>query len=68
MATKEAEKTPEGQQVKKLELYRDSAINTIFETGLPEDLPKTLEAIFKPLNINWDKASALQLEDRSNLN
>ena len=68
LATKEAEKTPEGQQVKKLELYRDSAINTIFETGLPEDLPKTLEAIFKPLNINWDKASALQLEDRSNLN
>ena len=68
LATKEAEKTPEGQQVKKLELYRDSAINTIFETGLPEDLPKTLEAIFKPLNINWDKTSALQLEDRSNLN
>ncbi len=68
LAKKEAEKTPEGQQVKKLELYRDSAINTIFETGLPEDLPKTLEAIFKPLNINWDKASALQLEDRSNLN
>ena len=33
LATKEAEKTPEGQQVKKLELYRDSAINTIFETG-----------------------------------
>ena len=68
LAKKEAEKTPEGQQVKKLELYRDSAINTIFETGLPEDLPKTLEGIFKPLNINWDKASALQLEDRSNLN
>ena len=35
LATKEAEKTPEGQQVKKLELYRDSAINTIFETGPP---------------------------------
>tara|TARA_R110000851_G_scaffold86056_1_gene186937 strand:- start:183 stop:776 length:594 start_codon:yes stop_codon:yes gene_type:complete len=68
LAIKEAEKTPEGQQVKKLELYRDSAVNSIFETGLPDDLPKTLEAIFKPLNIKWNKAEALQLENRNNLN
>jgi hypothetical protein len=68
LAIKEAEKTPEGQQVKKLELYRDSAVNSIFETGLPDDLPKTLEAIFKPLNIKWNKSEALQLENRNNLN
>ena len=51
LAIKEAEKTPEGKKVKQLELYKASAINQVFETGLPSELPKTLEAIFKPLGI-----------------
>ena len=63
LAIKEAEKTPEGKKVKQLELYKASAVNQIFETGLPEDLPKTLEAIFKPLGIIWNKTQALQLEN-----
>ena len=64
IAIKEAEKTPEGKKVKELELYKQSATNQIFETGLPEDLPKTLEAIFKPLGIIWNKTQALQLENK----
>jgi len=65
IATKEAEKTPEGKKVKELKLYKQSATNQIFETGLPEDLPKTLEAIFKPLGIIWNKTKALQIENKA---
>ena len=61
LAIKEAEKTPEGKKVKQLELNKQSAINQVFETGLPSELPKTLEAIFKPLGIVWNKTEALQL-------
>jgi hypothetical protein len=61
LAIKEAEKTPEGKKVKQLELYKQSAINQVFECGLPSDLPKTLEAIFKPLGIIWNKTEALQI-------
>ena len=61
LAIKEAEKTPEGKKVKQLELYKQSAINEVFETGLPSDLPRTLERIFKPLGIIWNKTEALQI-------
>ena len=61
LAIKEAEKTPEGKKVKQLELYKQSAVNEVFETGLPSDLPKTLERIFKPLGIIWNKTEALQI-------
>ena len=64
LAVKEAEKTPEGKKVKQLELYKASAINQVFETGLPSELPKTLEAIFKPLGIIWNKKEALQIENK----
>ena len=56
--------TPEGKKVKQLELYKASAINQVFETGLPSELPKTLEAIFKPLGIIWNKKEALQIENK----
>tara|TARA_R100000654_G_scaffold69719_1_gene99463 strand:- start:303 stop:866 length:564 start_codon:yes stop_codon:yes gene_type:complete len=64
LAIKEAEKTPEGKKVKQLELYKASAVNQVFETGLPSELPKTLEAIFKPLGIIWNKKEALQIENK----
>ena len=38
LAKKEAEKTPEGKKVKELELYKQSAINSVFECGVPEQL------------------------------
>ena len=65
LAIKQAEKTPEGKKVKQLELYKASAINQVFETGLPSELPKTLEAIFKPLGIIWNKKEALQLTNNT---
>ena len=65
LAIKQAEKTPEGRKVKQLELYKASAINQVFETGLPSELPKTLEAIFKPLGIIWNKKEALQLTNNT---
>ena len=62
LAHKEAEKTEQGQKVKQLKLYKQSAINQIFETGIPEELPAVLTSIFKPLGIVWDKKNALQVE------
>jgi len=62
LAHKEAEKTEEGKKVKQLKLYKQSAINQIFETGIPEELPAVLTSIFKPLGIVWDKKNALQVE------
>ena len=62
LAHKEAEKTEQGQKVKQLKLYKQSAINQIFETGIPDELPAVLTSIFKPLGIVWDKKNALQVE------
>jgi hypothetical protein len=62
LAHKEAEKTEQGQKVKQLKLYKQSAINQIFETGIPEELPAVLTSIFKPLGIVWDKKNSLQVE------
>lgn len=59
LAAKEAEKTPQGQKVKQLKLYKQSAINQIFETGIPDELPAVLTSIFKPLGIVWDKKKRL---------
>ena len=64
-ATKEAEKTPEGKRVKELELYKSSAINSIFECGVPEQLSIVLEKVLKPIGIVWNKTEALQLEHKS---
>jgi hypothetical protein len=48
--------------VKQLKLYKQSAINQIFETGIPEELPAVLTSIFKPLGIVWDKKNAILVE------
>ena len=65
LATKEAEKTPEGKKVKELKLYKQSAINSIFECGVPEQLSVVLEKVLKPIGIIWNKTKALQLENKS---
>jgi len=62
LAHKEAEKTEQGQKVKQLKLYKQSAINQIFETGIPEELPAVLTSIFKPLGIVWDKKNDILVE------
>ena len=61
LATKEAEKTPEGKKVKELELYKQSAINSVFECGVPEQLNIVLEKVLSGVGIVWNKTKALQI-------
>ena len=65
LAKKEAEKTPEGKKVKELELYKQSAINSVFECGVPEQLNIVLEKVLNGVGIIWNKTKALQLENKS---
>jgi hypothetical protein len=64
LATKEAEKTPEGKKVKELELYKQSAINSVFECGVPERLNIVLEKVLSGVGIIWNKTKALQIENK----
>jgi len=64
LATKEAEKTPEGKKVKELELYKQSAINSVFECGVPEKLNVVLEKVLSGVGIIWNKTKALQIENK----
>jgi hypothetical protein len=61
LAAKEAEKTPEGKKVKELELYKQSAINSVFECGVPEQLNVVLEKVLSGVGIVWNKTKALQI-------
>ena len=64
LAKKEAEKTPEGKKVKELELYKQSAINSVFECGVPEQLNIVLEKVLSGVGIVWNKTKALQIENK----
>ena len=64
LAQKEAEKTPEGKKVKELELYKQSAINSVFECGVPEQLNVVLEKVLSGVGIVWNKTKALQIENK----
>jgi hypothetical protein len=64
LAQKEAEKTPEGKKVKELKLYKQSAINSVFECGVPEQLNIVLEKVLNGVGIVWNKTKALQLENK----
>ena len=61
LAEKEAEKTPEGKKVKELELYKQSAINSVFECGVPDQLNVVLEKVLSGVGIVWNKTKALQI-------
>ena len=61
LAEREAEKTPEGKKVKELELYKQSAINSVFECGVPEQLNVVLEKVLSGVGIVWNKTKALQI-------
>ena len=65
LAKKEAEKTPEGKKVKELKLYKQSAINSVFECGVPEQLNVVLEKVLSGVGIIWNKTKALQLENKN---
>ena len=64
IATKQAYKTPEGKKVEQLELYKQSAINSVFECGVPEQLNTVLEKVLNGVGIVWNKTKALQLENK----
>ena len=61
LAQIEAEKTPEGKKVKELKLYKQSAINSVFECGVPEQLNIVLEKVLSGVGIVWNKTKALQI-------
>ena len=65
LAEIEAEKTPEGAKVKELKLYKQSAINSVFECGVPEQLNTVLEKVLSGVGIIWNKTKALQLENKT---
>ena len=65
LAQIEAEKTPEGAKVKELKLYKQSAINSVFECGVPEQLNTVLEKVLSGVGIIWNKTKALQIENKS---
>ena len=65
LAEIEAEKTPEGAKVKELKLYKQSAINSVFECGVPEQLNIVLEKVLNGVGIVWNKTKALQLENKN---
>ena len=65
LAEIEAEKTPEGKKVKELKLYKQSAINSVFECGVPEQLNIVLEKVLSGVGIIWNKTKALQLENKN---
>ena len=52
-------------QKKELELYKQSAINSVFECGVPEQLNIVLEKVLNGVGIVWNKTKALQLENKS---
>ena len=64
LAEIEAEKTPEGKKVKELKLYKQSAINSVFECGVPEQLNTVLEKVLSGVGIIWNKTKALQIENK----
>ena len=64
LAEIEVEKTPEGKKVKELKLYKQSAINSVFECGVPEQLNIVLEKVLDGVGIVWNKTKALQLENK----
>ena len=61
LAQKQAEKTIEGAKVKELKLYKQSAINSVFECGVPEQLNIVLEKVLSGVGIVWNKTKALQI-------
>ena len=68
LAQKEAEKTKAGKRLKQLKLYQQSATDTLYSVGINKNLKETMSKILRPIGIVWDKAEALQIENkRSNL-
>ena len=64
LAQKEAEKTKAGKRLKQLKLYQQSATDTLYSVGINKNLKETMSKILRPIGIVWDKAEALQIENK----
>ena len=47
-----------------MKLYKQSAINSVFECGVPEQLNIVLEKVLSGVGIVWNKTKALQIENK----
>ena len=50
---KKSERRPEGLKLKQLEELKQKAIDTVMESGTPEDLIRQLDATTKKIGIAW---------------
>ena len=53
LVDREIRKRPEGLKLKQLEDLKTKAIDTVMESGTPEDLIKSLDATTKKIGIAW---------------
>ena len=53
LVDREIRRRPEGQKLKQLEDLKQHSIDTVMESGTPEDLLKALDATTKKIGIAW---------------
>ena len=53
MSDREIRRLPEGLKLKQLEDLKQKAIDTVMESGTPEDLIRQLDATTKKIGIAW---------------
>lgn len=53
LARVEITKTPEGTALERLKQIKQKAIDTVFESGCPEDLNNKLDGLTKQVGISW---------------
>jgi len=64
LVDREIRRRPEGQKLKQLEDLKQKAIDTVMESGTPEELIKSLDATTKKIGIGWivDTSHIKQIE------
>ena len=55
LAKVEITKTPEGTALERLKQIKQKAIDTVFESGCPEDLNKKLSNLTEKVGVAWDQ-------------
>ena len=64
LVDREIRRRPEGQKLKQLEALKQKSIDTVMESGTPEELIKSLDATTKKIGIGWivDTSHIKQIE------
>jgi predicted glutamine amidotransferase len=55
LANKEIERRPEGAKLKQLKDLKQKALDTVLESGTPEALAVSLDAVCKKIGTSWNK-------------